>query len=712
MAKLLSEPSPDSEELRLLTDALPALISYVDAGQRYRFVNRAYSEWFGHSREEIQGRHMREVLGEAAYAKLRPSIESALAGRKVSFEGTVPYPNGEMRHIHADYIPRTAPGGSVEGFYVLVSDASERKRAETALRESEERFRMVADSAPVLIWMSGTDKGMVWANKAWLDHTGRPIEAELGEGWLENVHPDDLPALAACAEAFEARRPFRTEFRLRRHDGAWRWMEDRGVPRFDSDGAFLGFIGSCLDITDRREAEAKLQESEQRFRLIADSAPVPMWVTQLDRKRGFVNRAYVDFLGVSYEEAVHFDWRTIIHPDDRDRILAESVAGEATMKAFVLEGRYRRADGEWRWLRSTSQPRFGPSGEHIGFIGVAHDITEAKRAEAALKESEERYRTIFEQAHDYIITADLNFVATAVNPAVTAALGYSGDELVGRSFKEFLDPDEYEQAKIMLQKKLREGGTTRYTITVRARDGRRLIWEINSQLITDSSGRPVALNAIGRDVTEQRRAEQHLRLMVDELNHRVKNTLAIVQGIAHQSFRNEAIPPETRLAFEGRLEALSVAHNLLTRENWESADLRDVVAGALGVHDDTSGRFTIGGPELRLEPKTAVTIAMALHELATNATKYGALSTDKGKVAVEWRVSDGPEPRLHICWEEKDGPAVQPPARRGFGSRMIERALAGGALELARLDFRCEGLVCEIDAPLPSASTGDRGRPG
>ena len=109
-----------------------------------------------------------------------------------------------------------------------------------------------------------------------------------------------------------------------------------------------------------------------------------MWVTKLDRKRNFVNRAYVDFIGVSYEEAVDYDWRNIIHPDDATRILAESLAGEASLKLFVLEGRFRRADGEWRWLRSISQPRWGPSGEHIGFIGVAHDITEWKLgAEAA-----------------------------------------------------------------------------------------------------------------------------------------------------------------------------------------------------------------------------------------------------------------------------------------------------------------------------------------
>ena len=150
-----------------------------------------------------------------------------------------------------------------------------------------------------------------------------------------------------------------------------------------------------------------LRESEERFQLIADSAPVPMWVTKLDRKRGFANRAYVDFLGIKYEEAIDFDWRTILHPDDHDRVVAESLAGEALLKPFVLEARYRRGDGAWRWLRSISQPRWGPDGAHAGFIGVAHDVTEAKEAEAALRELNETLeRKVAERTADLSAALD------------------------------------------------------------------------------------------------------------------------------------------------------------------------------------------------------------------------------------------------------------------------------------------------------------------
>jgi PAS domain S-box-containing protein len=177
-------------------------------------------------------------------------------------------------------------------------------------------------------------------------------------------------------------------------------------PIFDSSGAVTGIFADGYDVTERIVAETALRESEERFRLIADSAPVPMWVTKLDRKRSFVNRAYVEFLGISYEEAVDFDWRTVIHPEDSARVVAESMAGEASLETFELLARYR-SRGEWRWVRSVSQPRWGPQGEHCGFIGVAHDITELKRAEAALREVNETLeRRVSERTADLSAALD------------------------------------------------------------------------------------------------------------------------------------------------------------------------------------------------------------------------------------------------------------------------------------------------------------------
>ena len=167
------------------------------------------------------------------------------------------------------------------------------------------------------------------------------------------------------------------------------------VPHQDPTGRTPGLYIVVMDVTARKLAEKTLSESEERFRSIADSAPVPMWVSRLDGLRQFVNRAYHEFLGVSYAAALNFDWRKALHSDDLERILGEQRAGEGSRKPFALEARYRRYDGQWRWLRSESQPRWGPGGEHIGFIGVAHDITASKEAEHALTELNET----LERAH-------------------------------------------------------------------------------------------------------------------------------------------------------------------------------------------------------------------------------------------------------------------------------------------------------------------------
>jgi two-component sensor histidine kinase len=203
------------------------------------------------------------------------------------------------------------------------------------------------------------------------------------------------------------------------------------------------------------------------------------------------------------------------------------------------------------------------------------------------------------------------------------------------------------------------------------------------------------------DLIERKQAEERQALLANELNHRVKNTLAIVQALAQQSFRGADLPEEPRRAFEGRLQALASTHDLLTREDWEPTDLAEIVTDSLkacGVRD----RATVDGAPLRIGPRTAVTLAMALHELCTNAIKYGALSVDEGRVSLSWTIESAPVSRLVVRWEETGGPAVTPPEQRGFGSRMIERALAGELKAKVEMDFRREGLRCTIVAPLAS----------
>ena len=231
--------------------------------------------------------------------------------------------------------------------------------------------------------------------------------------------------------------------------------------------------------------------------------------------------------------------------------------------------------------------------------------------------------------------------------------------------------------------------------------GRRVMVLNATKLTREDQGDDLILLAI-EDITERKQAIAHQQLLVGELNHRVKNTLATVQAIASQTLSNSTSMEEARNAFGSRLSGLATAHDLLTRGNWAGAELMDIVTDTVQPHSGGQNRFRIDGPYVQLDPGPALSLAMALHELCTNAAKYGALSTKDGRVDIVWQLTGaGRDRRLSMRWSESDGPIVAPPTRKGFGSRLIERALAmelGGEVAVA---YGASGVVCTIDAPMP-----------
>ena len=246
----------------------------------------------------------------------------------------------------------------------------------------------IADILPVMVAYIDRDLSYRFLNKPLADWIGLPRKDVLGKHIARNHRRRALsPSASRCSRR---RSPASGVLRVRVRPSAARAVavQTDYVPWADATGEVRGIIILVQDVTEQRTAERALRESEERFRRIANSAPAMMWVTRLDRVRDFVNEAYAEFAcgpGCDIEKARTLDWRARIHPDDVDRIVAESIAGEASLKRFTLEGRYRRWDGEYRWLRTVSQPRFGPDGELIGFIGVGSDITLAKEAELELR---------------------------------------------------------------------------------------------------------------------------------------------------------------------------------------------------------------------------------------------------------------------------------------------------------------------------------------
>jgi PAS domain S-box-containing protein len=342
-------------------------------------------------------------------------------------------------------------------------------------------------------------------------------------------------------------------------------------------------------------------------------------------------------------------------------------------------------------------------GSIFGVKASMRDIREAKRAEAALRESEEKFRTLAEHIPQLAWMADADGWIFWYNRRWYEYTGTTPQEMEGWGWQSVHDPAALPAVLERWKGSIASGQPFEMVFPLRGADGVFRSFLSRAQPMRDENGRVIRWIGTNTDISAEREAEERQRLLVNELNHRVKNTLATVQAIAAQTLRSSASDAEARAAFEARLLALSKAHNVLTRENWESASLAEIAAEVLAPHGgENAARFRVEGADVRLHPRMALPIAMALHELATNAVKYGSLSVAGGRVSLDWRVDEAPNGRrLRLRWSEEGGPPVAPPVRKGFGSRLIERSLA---LELDAdviLDYAPAGVVCTIDAPLP-----------
>jgi len=297
------------------------------------------------------------------------------------------------------------------------------------------------------------------------------------------------------------------------------------------------------------------------------------------------------------------------------------------------------------------------------------------------------------------------------NDAFLKLTGYAREEVLGHSFNFLLaqgaDPRTLELVEAAFEVSDDHSSEVRY----RRKDGSEFWAALFISPVRDENGDIVEHFASFIDLTRHKEEQAQSRMLIDELNHRVKNTLTTVQSIVAQALRNASDPEVIRESIESRLFALSRSHDLLTRENWESAGLHDVVDAAMepfGAANGRSERFVVTGENVRFPPKAALALGIAFHELATNAVKYGAFSGDTGCIRIAWTIEPAPEgDRLILTWREENGPPVTPPSRKGFGSRVIERGLAhelGGA---TRIDYRAEGVICTIDIPAPRGSRNE-----
>lgn len=372
----------------------------------------------------------------------------------------------------------------------------------------------------------------------------------------------------------------------------------------------------------------------------------------------------------------------------------------------IAIGYAERPDGERVAFRAFPAPLRDDSGNVTGAINVMVDAT----LEAEEDIARAHLAAIVEGSNDAIISKTLDGRITSWNAGAQRIFGYTAEEMIGQSVLRLVPPELRSEEEDILSR-LKNGERIEHFDTIRVtKDGRRIHVSLTVSPLRDRSGQIVGASKIARDITERKQAEDMQRLLFNELNHRVKNMLAAIQAIASQSLRDAEEPEQFVSSFSGRLRAMGRAHDLLVRGRMEGAEVFGLVREHVIFGPGDSRNISLSGPCVVVEDRAAVQLALVLHELATNARKYGALSRPDGHLSISWRLETAPERTLLLEWRESGVTGLTAPARRGFGTRLIERSLDANNGDAA-IRYGPDGLICDIRLPLPDGPSVLRGAP-
>src|SRR5215208_8478507 len=437
---------------------------------------------------------------------------------------------------------------------------------------------------------------------------------------------------------------------------------------------------------------------------LLEALPVAVYTTDAEGRITFFNQAAADLWGHRPElgsDRWCGSWR-IFTLDGR--LLPHD---ECPMAVTLKEGRpvrgveaiAERPDGSRIRFLHFPTPLRGASGKLTGAINLLMDVTD--RHQAGLESA--RLAAIVTSSDDAIVTKTLEGVVTSWNDGAARIFGYTAEEMIGQSITKVIPKHLHSEEHDILAR-MRRGEHIRHYETVRvAKDGREIDISVTVSPLRDSSGKIVGASKVARDITERKQADKLQRLLMDELNHRVKNTLATIQAIASQSLRRSKSPSDFVSSFSGRVQSLARAHDLLTQTKLQGAEIKELVHEQVVYGGTDDSRISFSGPSLMLDAQAAVHLALVLHELATNARKYGALSNPNGRLSVKWELRTNGGRKLILDWKESGGPTVTAPKERGFGSTLIEKTLQSHGGEVS-ISYAADGVSSQISMPLPTST--------
>jgi PAS domain S-box-containing protein len=574
----------------------------------------------------------------------------------------------------------------------------EHKQTEARLAEREAQLALIVEHAPAVIAMFDDKMRYLATSRRYVSDFRLPPDIELiGRSHYE-IFPDIPPRWREVhARVLAGEELAHEEDPFPRHDGRIDWCRWLMKPWRTADGRIGGALLFSEVITEQVEARHAHAESEARFQATFENAAVGIAHLGPDLRWLRTNEALCRILGYPVDELVTKSLQDITHPDD----LAANLALVERMRAGMIDSydmdkRYLRKDGSIIWGRLTVG-RVRKSDGSNEFVSVVEDITRRKHAEEELRKSEERFRSSLIHSPLPILLFDDGEEILAISQSWLEGSGYSREEL--RRIEDWATRAYGSRSGNVLEQIRKviwtEPEAHASEGMIRTKDGRERFWSIViSALGTESDGRRLFV-CMAKDVTEQKAHEEHVQLLMREVNHRAKNMLSVVVSIAHQTVAQNLRDFVER--FSNRIQALSANQDLLVRNEWNGVDIEDLVRAQLAHFKDLIGsRIVIQGAGLRLNAASAQAIGLALHELSTNASKYGALSTDTGRVDISWATEVG---TLAMSWAEHDGPPVVAPKRHGFGTTvmaaMVERSVDGAV----GLDYAPSGVTWRLTCP-------------
>jgi len=463
--------------------------------------------------------------------------------------------------------------------------------------------------------------------------------------------------------------------------------------RLDNAGALDSSIRHLIV-----RAAGPLIEGDEFFRAVVDALPAAIYTTDPAGRITYYNEAAAVLWGCRPELGKSEwcgSWK-LFWPDGRALPHDQCPMAMAVREQHAIRGMEavaERPDGTRVPFLAFPVPIFNTSGVLIGAVNMLVDITERKHAE----EAAQRLAAIVDTSDDAIVSKDLNAIITGWNKGAERIFGYTAEEIIGKSIR-ILIPQEFQEEENTILEQIRSGQRIEHYETVRRRkDGSLINISLSVSPVKNAHGTILGASKIARDITERKRTEAQISILAREAEHRTKNILATVQATVRLTPSDTS--DDFKSTISGRIQALANAHTLFVQSGWTGADLRELVTQELSPYcDGVETRAQVEGPQLLLEPYAAQTIAVALHELATNAAKYGALSIPDGRIHVAWSAAGNG--RVVLRWTEIGGPLVSVPTRKGFGTRVMERMIRDQLKGTMDFDWHADGLACEIVLPL------------